>query len=196
MTVARPARFSPTMRAVHWLTLMLITAAFGTAWTAHSGLAGEWFRPVLELHRSLGLTVLALTVFRLVCRVRTLVPELPRDLHALQKFAARATEALLYLLLLAQPVLGFLQTSARGQGVEFYFVMHLPPLLGIDRPLARQLHDWHALSANLLLLVIGMHSAAALFHHFVRRDAVLDAMLPTRLRRGGASMVKKSSASA
>jgi superoxide oxidase len=177
------AVFDPVIRACHWLTLLLIAAVFSAAWLAHSGLAGEWYQPVMQLHRSLGLSVMALTIFRLAWRRRARIPKLPDDLHPLQKVAARGTEALLYLLLLAQPLLGFLQTSARGQQVDFYFLFHLPNVIGTDRPLARQLHDLHALTANVLLILIGLHAAAALYHHFIRRDAVLAAMLPERLGR-------------
>jgi cytochrome b561 len=65
-------------------------------------------------------------------------------------------------------------------------------VIGIDRPFAHQLHDLHALCANALLILIGMHSAAALFHHFIRRDDVLRTMLPTRLLE--ARLVRKPSA--
>jgi cytochrome b561 len=187
-TTTHPAHFSAMMRAIHWLTLVLIAAAYGAAWIAHSGLAGEWFRPIFDLHRSLGLTVLVLTAFRLVWRRYSRIPRLPADLSPLQKVAARGTEALLYLLLFLQPLLGLLQTSARGQAVNFYFFISLPPVIGTDRPLARQLHDLHALSAEALLILIALHSAAALFHHFIRGDDVLNAMLPVRLRGVGRSV--------
>jgi cytochrome b561 len=186
-TTDHPTHFGAMMRAIHWLTLALIMATYSAAWIAHSGLAGEWFRPIFDLHRSLGLTVLAVTVFRLAWRQCSRIPRLPADLPLLQKAAARSVEALLYLLLFLQPVLGLLQTSARGQPVNFYFLISLPPVIGTDRPLARQLHDLHALSANALLALIALHSAAALFHHFIRGDNVLNAMLPARLRGAGRS---------
>jgi cytochrome b561 len=186
-TTANPTSYDPVIRAIHWLTLALIAGVYAAAWTAHSGLAGEWYQPVLQLHRSLGLTLWVLTIFRLVWRSRARIPELPHDLHPVQKLAARATEALLYLLLLAQPVIGLLQTNARGQQVDFLFLIRLPPVIGADRPFARQLHELHELTANALLVLIGMHAAAALFHHFVRRDDVLNAMLPARLRGIGRS---------
>jgi cytochrome b561 len=114
-TTANLTNYDPVIRAIHWLTLTLIAGVYAAAWTAHSGLAGEWYQPVLQLHRSLGLTLSVLTIFRLVWRSRVRIPELPPDLHPAQKLAARANEALLYLLLLVQPVLGLLQTNARGQ---------------------------------------------------------------------------------
>jgi cytochrome b561 len=186
-TTGIPTSYDPVIRTIHWLTLALIAGVYAAAWTAHSGLAGEWYQPVLQLHRSLGLTLWMLTIFRLVWRSRARIPELPHDLHPAQKLAARANEALLYLLLLAQPGLGLLQTNARGQQVDFLFLIRLPPVVGADRPLARQLHELHELAANALLILIGMHAAAALFHHFVRRDDVLNAMLPVRLRGIGRS---------
>jgi len=186
-TTAYPAHFGPMMRVIHWLTLALIAATYSAAWVAHSGLAGGWFRPIFDLHRSLGLTVLGVTVLRLAWRSRARIPRLPTDLHPLQKAAARGTEALLYLLLLTQPIVGLLQTSARGQAIDFYFLVNLPPVIGAARPLARQLHDLHALAAEALLILVAMHASAALFHHVIRRDGVLDAMLPPRLRGFGRS---------
>jgi cytochrome b561 len=178
-----PRSYDPVMRAVHWSTVALIAAMFATAWTAHSGLAGDYYASTMQLHRSLGLTVLALTIFRLAWRSRAFIPALPSDLPAIQKLAARATEVLLYALLIAQPLLGLLQTNARGQIVDLFFIASLPPVIGPDKALARQLHDLHAFAATVLLGLIGIHAAAALFHHFIRRDDVLNAILPARLRR-------------
>ena len=186
-TIQSPTSFDPVMQAIHWLTLLLLTGTYSAAWVAHSGLVGAWFRPIFDLHRSLGLTVLGLAMFRFAWRQFAHIPRLPADLHPMQKIAARGTEALLYLLLFLQPLLGLLQTSARGQAINVYFLVSLPPVIGADRLLARQLHDLHALSANALLILIGLHSAAALAHHFIRRDDVLNTMLPARLHDVGRS---------
>jgi superoxide oxidase len=182
------AQYDGVMRGIHWLTLGLIAGVFAAAWTAHSGLAGDWYQPVMQLHRSLGLSIEALTLARLAWRACSQMPALPVDLHPLPKLAARANEAMLYLLLLLQPLLGLLQTGARGQQVDLFFLVRLPPVIGSDRLLARLLHDLHALTANVLLILIGLHAGAALFHHFIRRDDVLNAMLPPRLRNLGRSV--------
>src|ERR1700722_2697769 len=108
-----PASYDGIIRGIHWLTLALIAAVYAAAWTAHSGLAGDWYQPVMQLHRSLGLSVQVLTVSRLAWRTRAPTPALPDDLPIVQKLAARTNEALLYLLLLVQPLLGLLQTNAR-----------------------------------------------------------------------------------
>jgi cytochrome b561 len=132
----------------------------------------------MQLHRSLGVTVLALTLFRLGWRWHARIPSLPATLSVIQKLAARGTEYLLYVLLLLQPILGILHTNARGRRVDFYFLGELPPLIGPDKLLAKQAIAAHDLVAYVLLAVIALHAAAALFHHFVRRDDVLKSMLP------------------
>jgi cytochrome b561 len=106
------------------------------------------------------------------------IPSLP----AIQKVAARVAEYLLYALLLIQPILGILYINARGRRVDFFFLGALPPIVGPDKVLAKQAVAAHDIAAYVLLTFIGLHAAAALFHHFVRRDDVLKAMLP-RSRR-------------
>jgi len=179
----RPRAYDPVMQTIHWATVALIVMVYSAIWSAQSGLAGESYPAIVQLHRSFGITVLGLTLFRLAWRCRARSPELPEDLPKLQKLAARATEALIYLLLLAQPVLGLIHTNARGQQVDLFFLGTLPAIVGPDRALSRLTHNLHELVGNLLLAVIGLHAAAALFHHFVRRDGVLTTMLPARLHR-------------
>lgn len=137
----------------------------------------------MQLHRSLGVTIFALTLFRLGWRRRARVPGLPANLPAVQKFAARATEQLLYALLVLQPVLGLLNTNARGRRVDFYLLGELPPIISPDKLLAKQAGAAHELVSYVLLGLIALHASAALFHHFVRRDDVLNRMLPGRGRR-------------
>ena len=93
--------------------------------------------------------------------------------------AAKGSEYALYALLLAQPVLGLLQTNARGDRVDLFFLGQLPALIGQDRPLAWQLLAVHETVGFLLLGLIALHISAALFHHFWRRDDTLAAMLPS-----------------
>jgi cytochrome b561 len=180
--------YDGVMRAIHWTTLALVAGAFAAVWIADPALVGPYVRPVIQVHRSLGLTVAALTIFRLAWRWRARIPPLPADLPMVQKIAARAAEGVLYVLLVAQPVIGLLYTNAYGLRVNLYFLGELPALIGRDRPLAAQLGNVHFFLGYSLLVLIGLHSAAALFHHFIRRDDVLNAMLPTRLRGIGRSI--------
>lgn len=169
-------------KAVHWTTLLLIVGVYVAVWASHAAGTREQSALLVQLHRSMGLTILALTLFRLAWRWNARIPPLPADLPLFQKLAARAIEYILYALLLLQPTLGLLNTNARGRRVDFYFLAELPPVLGPDKVLAKAAMAAHELVAYLLLTLIVLHMAAALFHHFVRRDNVLNAMLPGRRR--------------
>jgi cytochrome b561 len=178
----RADSWDPVVKWVHWSTLLLIAAAYAAVWASETVPSREQHAMLVQLHRSLGITIFALTLFRLGWRWRARVPSLPAGLPAMQKAAARVTEYLLYLLLLAQPILGILHTNARGDRVDFYFVAELPAIIGHNRLLAREAIAVHGLVAELLLAVIALHAGAALYHHYVRRDGVLRAMLPRRRR--------------
>jgi superoxide oxidase len=181
--LAAPAdRYDRVLTAVHWLTLLLIAAVYGAVWASHAAGSKEQSALLVQLHRSMGLTILALTLFRLAWRWNARTPPLPAELPFSQKLAARATEYILYVLLLLQPALGLLNTNARGRRVDFYFLGELPPVVGPDKALAKQAMAAHELVACLILALVALHAAAALFHHFVRRDNVLNGMLPGRRR--------------
>ena len=174
--------YDRVLKAVHWSTLLLIAAAYIAIWGSYAVATKEQEAFLTQLHRSLGVTVFVLTLFRLGWRWHARIPSLPADLPAIQKVAARVAEYVLYALLLAQPVLGILYINGRGRRVDFFFLGELPPIVGPDKVLAKQAVAAHDIVAYVLLTLIALHAAAALFHHFVRRDDVLNAMLP-RSRR-------------
>jgi len=95
-----------------------------------------------------------------------------------QKLAASALHALLYVLLLSIPLLGWALSSARGQAVALPLGVNLPALLAKDLDLADSLEQLHSIAAWSLAALAGLHAAAAIWHHRVRRDGVLVAMLP------------------
>jgi cytochrome b561 len=181
-TAVRIKGYDRIMKTVHWTTLLLVIAVYLASWASQLAATKEQQAVLLTLHRSLGVTILALTLFRLGWRWRTRIPGLPEDLPAMQKLAARATEYLLYMLLLLQPVLGVLNINARGRRIDFYFLGELPPIIGPDKALAKQAMAAHDIVGYLLLAVIALHAVGALFHHLVRRDDVLNTMLPGRGR--------------
>jgi len=178
-----PASYDRVMRATHWTTLALVAGAYVAVWIADPDIVGSYVKPVVQIHRSLGLTVAALTLFRLAWRWRMGIPDLPSDLPAMQKVAARATEGLIYVLLLAQPLVGLLYTNAYGLRAKPFLLFEIPALIARNKSLGIQLGNIHSFLGYALLTLVGLHAAAALFHHFIRRDDVLNAMLPQRLRR-------------
>jgi len=163
---------------MHWLTAGLMVLVFvlafsidlATSRTSHTGL--------VQLHRSVGLTVWVVTMVRLAWRSVAKYPDWPSGMSRIMQVAAMASEYAIYALLLAQPLLGLLQTSARGDHVDLFFIGQLPPLIKENRPLAQQLLSVHKAVGFSLLGLISLHVSAALFHHFWRRDDTLTAMLP------------------
>ena len=168
--------YSAFSRWVHWLTLALFVGLFGLGWYLDD-LPQSMRGSGLQLHKSFGITVLILTVLRLIWRFAAGVPPVPSDLPGWQKLGAHVSHILLYLLLLAQPTVGWLWSSAGTKPINFYFLVQLPWLIGPDKDLSRSLGHLHGLIADALLIVIGLHAAAALYHHFIRKDRVLVGML-------------------
>jgi cytochrome b561 len=132
------------------------------------------------LHRSLGFGVLALTVLRLAWRQGTAVPPLPAGVPAPQRLAARAVTVAFYALLGLQPLLGLAASLLHGDQVVLFGRVAVPAVLPVDKALAYRIFAVHGWAALALLALIGLHMAAALHHHVIRRDQVLAGMLPRR----------------
>jgi superoxide oxidase len=163
---------------MHWLTAGLMLLAFVLAFSIDLATSRSSHTVFLQLHRSVGLTVWVLTMVRLVWRNFAKYPNWPSDMPQTMRVAAMASEYAFYVLLLAQPILGLLQTSARGDHVDLFFIGQLPALIEKNRPLAQQLLTLHKSVGFSLLSLIALHVSAAFFHHFWRRDDTLTAMLP------------------
>ena len=170
--------FDQATRLMHWLTAGLLLCVFVLAFTIDLATSRASHTAFLQLHRSVGLTVWVVTLFRLAWRHFAKYPDWPSDMPQTMRVAAMASEYALYALLLAQPILGILQTNAHGDHVNLFFIGQLPALIEMNRPLAQQLLSLHKVVGFSLLGLIALHVSAALFHHFWRRDDALTAMLP------------------
>jgi cytochrome b561 len=174
--------FDRATRLMHWLTAALMLSAFVLAFSIDLATSRAAHIAFLQLHRSVGLTIWLLTLFRLAWRSFAKYPDWPSDMSQAMRLAAVASEYALYALLLAQPILGVLQTNAHGDYVSLFFIGQLPALIEKNRPLAQQLLTAHKTVGFSLLGLIALHVSAALFHHFWRRDDTLTAMLPAAAR--------------
>lgn len=133
---------------------------------------------LLARHKSVGITILALVVLRLAWRWLNEHPPLPDTLKRYELALARFTHTALYVLLFAMPLSGWMMSSARGFPVSWFGFFQLPDLVPKNRTLYEALLMTHQTLAVVLFVVIGLHIAGALKHHFVHKDDVLKRMLP------------------
>lgn len=166
--------FTRTARWLHWaMAAMVLAMLFIGVGMVVSLELRPW---LLDIHRPLGLLVLLLAVLRLWHRRRNPPPPLPADLPALQAFAARASHWLLYALMFAMPLLGWAMSSAGGYVVMLPGGWVLPSPLPQDPALYSALRGAHGVLGYAFFALILAHVAGALFHAWVRRDGVFQAM--------------------
>jgi cytochrome b561 len=168
--------------SLHWGSLIAILVSVAVMFARDAIEDTSMRQFLLQAHRQLGLVVLAVVWIRIMARLTRRLADHSNGMSALMRLAAQAAHVLLYGLLIALPVVGWALTSAHDIPLSFLGVIHLPKLVAADSELADTLSDYHVWLAWGLLAAVAIHVAAALWHHFIRRDAVLDAMLPGRSR--------------
>ncbi len=173
-----PMRWPPTVQLLHWVGLVLVTA------TAVIGLLmvdlerGSDLRKLCYgLHKSLGITALALAALRLLVRVASRPPAPPPG-PRWQHLAAHATHGLMYLVLLALPLSGWLLNSVAGQPLPWFGLFQLPALAARAPELRQLVDSVHVALFWALVALVTLHLSAVLQHQLWRRDRLLQRMLP------------------
>ncbi len=181
-----PTRYDGVAIAIHWLTAGAIATQFILGWTMISLRPPSYLHFSLhQWHKSIGMTILALSILRLVWRLLHRPPPLPATMPAWEKRAAKLSHGLLYVLLIALPISGWAVVSASPLNIptRLYGVLPLPHLPALpdlpDKQTAEQaLKVLHEFGGWILALLLAGHIGAALRHHFLIRDEVLTRMLP------------------
>jgi cytochrome b561 len=169
--------YSVAARTLHWVTaaLVLLMVPLGIV------IANEWGGPIQEplynLHKSVGAVVLVIVVLRLTYRLTHPPLPLPDDVPPLQQKAARTVHWLLYGMLLAQPLIGWIATSAYPAPLPVFGLFELPRIWPEDRAVSERLFAVHRWLGLAIAAVAVLHISAALHHHFVRKDRVLMRMV-------------------
>ncbi|WP_315919771.1 cytochrome b [Mesorhizobium sp. SP-1A] len=175
--------YTPAQKALHWALFALVVLLYGLTFGQDIFQRGDPNRDLIwKLHISFGLVLAALIAWRVVLRLVRGVPEHPAGMSTLERNAAALAHALLYALLVTIPVLGILLTWFRADALSLFGLFTIPSPVAPDRAVARTLRELHSFCANAILIVAGLHALAALWHHFIRSDAVLARMLPARRR--------------
>jgi cytochrome b561 len=169
--------YTVTARVMHWLIAVLVLLMIPLGFAA----ANEWGGPaaamLYNLHKSIGAVLLPLVALRLLWRLGHPPPPLPADIPPLQQFVAHSTHWLLYALLLIQPTVGLIATSAYPAPVPIFGLFELPHVWPADRALSDRLFFLHRMLGIALAVVAAGHIGAALQHHFVRKDRILMRMI-------------------
>ncbi|WP_407352456.1 cytochrome b [Luteimonas sp. R10] len=171
-------RWGGVSQLLHWLIVLLILGQAVVGLLMVDMLNSPDKIRIYALHKSFGLTVLALAALRLLWRLFTGAPRPVPGVPRWQERAAVFTHWLLYALLFAIPVSGWLFNSAAGYPLQWFGLFNLPPLAGRDEALREAAIAAHAWLFWLLVAVALVHAAAAFYHHLFLRDATLARMLP------------------
>ena len=176
-------RYSTVSLVLHWLIAALVVTQIGLIW-AHEATDGPISREFVNIHKSVGLSILVLTLIRLGWRIANPAIPLPAETPRWQKLAARTTHVLFYVFLLAMPLVGWAASSAAGREILWFGLFEWPALpIGGGRDTARDLMDVHETAAKLLIALVVLHILGALKHQFIDRDNVLHRMIPLIPRR-------------
>ncbi len=175
-------RYGGVAIAFHWVLAIAILAAFLVGMRLEDMPFSPAKLKLMNWHKWAGVTILALSVLRLVWRLTHRPPALPQAIAQAmpgwQMKAFHGTHHLMYLLFFAVPLLGWAYSSAKGFPIVWFGVLPLPDFVAPNPELAELLKPAHALAAWSLIGLVGLHVAAALKHQFIDKDGLLERMRP------------------
>jgi cytochrome b561 len=174
-------RYNDVSQALHWITALLVLAILPIGWVmVNAADDSKLVGPLFMIHKSLGVTIFLVVAFRILWRGLNPAPPLPWTLEAWEAWAARISHFLLYLVLLGMPVSGYITSSASNHPVSFFGLFNLP-LLAANKPLAKSAGEFHEALAWVVYFLVGLHVAATAYHLIVKRDGILNRMLPKQV---------------
>jgi cytochrome b561 len=165
-------------KALHWIIVILIITQFVLASRANSLPRGPALIEAWGWHKSVGMTIFMLAVVRLLWRWMNPVPDLTAETRPWERVLAKVSHVLLYTLIFAVPLTGWLMSSAKNFPVSWFHLFQWPNLVAPDPAFSRSMESAHKLLIAVLVVVALLHIAGALKHHFIDRNDVLKRMLP------------------
>ncbi len=179
-----PSRWGWLAQILHWGTALLIIITIPVGWWANELERGATERVLFDLHFAIGVIIFSLVGARLVWRMFDTAPVLPTDLSPVLKRAAKGTHFLLYLILLTMIVSGYVIQVHMRPSLDVFGLLQIPRAFepGDDESLRALAWYVHTYGVWVLGGLVTLHTIAALWHHFVRRDDALSRMLPFATR--------------
>ena len=171
-------RYGLVAQALHWLIVIGISLQFLWAWRIDETESIRQQFALVNEHKSIGVTVLALVLIRIVWRLFNRPPPFPGSMNAWQRIAATSAHWGLYVLMLTLPVSGWAYSAAAGYGPEWFGWVDLPALFPASERLEAIMYDVHKWTGRLLLALVAVHVLAVLQHAFIKKDGVWRRMWP------------------
>jgi cytochrome b561 len=172
------------VKALHWLVAVLIAIQVVLGFAAVAWRLSPAKLDLFVWHKSLGMLILLLVAVRVAVRAALRAPALPEAMPRWERHAARASHALLYALIVALPLSGWLVNSAANVPVRLFWLVPLPAIAAPSKALEAIAARTHLVLLLVLMGLLALHVAAALHHHRVLHDDVLRRMLPRAAARG------------
>lgn len=169
-------RFGSITKVFHWLIFLLIIAQFYFVWflSEDSPLTGFY----VMLHKSVGVTVFMLGILFLIWHIINVKPLPPETQPRWQHIVSKAVHHTLFTLIILMPIIGYLLTCADGKPINFFGWFTIPCIISENEHLGSIMFTTHETLGYLVLILVGIHCLAALYHHFICKDNVLKRMLP------------------
>jgi cytochrome b561 len=172
--------YSVPLRILHWLTALAVFILIPVAVAMNKLPDGAFKNGLYEVHKSVGIIAFVLVVLRIVVRLSGGAPPPDPTLSAFQRTASAIVHGLIYLILLAMPVLGYAATNMCCKPVNFFWIWPVPINLEGSEGTVKAIFSAHEFLGWSLVVLVTIHIAAALYHHLVLRDGVLRRMIPQR----------------
>ncbi len=170
------ARYAFIQKLLHWLIALSVIGALAAGKLIDFVGNGDFKNMLYANHKATGFLILGLMILRLVVRMIYGAPGHGPAIARWQQTAASATHTLFYILLILMPVIGWAATSAFPAPLPFFGLFEVPPLIGKDRELSKQLFEIHEIMGNVIIALALTHIGAALYHGFILKDGVLRRM--------------------
>jgi cytochrome b561 len=173
--------YDARLRLIHWASAVLFIAAMLIGF--YCGLQAPGTSPrreLLEVHKSLGVTLFFLAILRIMVRAATTAPPQPASFGPLVRLAARLNHWALYAVLFAMPITGYLFSSAGGYSLKFFWLFSWPRLISDSASVAHAGEVSHDALAYLVYVAVALHLMATIWHVAVKRDATLSRMWPAK----------------
>lgn len=161
-------RYTKVAIWLHWLIGLAVIANICLAMLTE-GMPRDVHRAAMGVHKALGITILALTLVRIVWRLLHKAPPLPAAVPAWQRPLSKIVHFLFYALLILLPLSGWVWMSAADRPIDFFGLFTVPSLVAPDKALAYVMHERHELLGLTMLALVVIHILAALKHQFVDR---------------------------